>query len=225
MGNGFSADGQRTATVNGTSSSPSFEIHNSTSLLSFFHPVENFLGQEDEELETADTVIVTTGASAKKVGIERNKPLAVIGDDTSQTTAPTSTSSSVRNELCASKIMAKRPMNSPKNTILWNTIATECQETPVQIGAGKDLVVNGLFYAPGHEPATATFPHPTPDRSRRISVRGVFAAGDVQDKRCRQAITSARSGCMAALEAERSIAESEEKEMMGSRERAGGREN
>lgn len=131
-----------------------------------------------------------------------------------------------RNELRASKIMAKRLMNHPKVSILWNTVAVECQGDGdllnnlrirnVVTGEEKDLAVNGLFYAIGHEPATAlvrgqlqcdpegyiiTVPGTT-----QTSVSGVFAAGDVQDKRYRQAITSAGSGCMAALEAERMIA-------------------
>ncbi|KAJ7081558.1 thioredoxin reductase [Mycena belliarum] len=85
------------------------------------------------------------------------------------------------------------------------------------------LPVNGLFAkveTTGHEPATAlvrgqlqtdvdgyiiTVPGTT-----QTSVKGVFAAGDVQDKRYRQAITSAGTGCMAALEAERLISEEEE---------------
>lgn len=135
-----------------------------------------------------------------------------------------------RGELRASKIMAKRLMNHPKVTILWNTVAVECQGDGdllnnlriknIVTGEEKDLPVNGLFYAIGHEPATAlvrgqlqTDPDGyivTVPGTTQTSVKGVFAAGDVQDKRYRQAITSAGSGCMAALEAERLIAEEEE---------------
>lgn len=126
--------------------------------------------------------------------------------------------------------MAKRLMNHPKVTILWNTVATEClgdgdllsglRIRNVVTGEEKDLAVNGLFYAIGHEPATAlvrdqmqTDPDGyiiTVPGTTQTSIKGVFAAGDVQDKRYRQAITSAGSGCMAALEAERLIAEEEE---------------
>lgn len=87
-------------------------------------------------------------------------------------------------------------------------------------GEDKDLPVNGLFYAVGHEPATALVRSQlqtdedgyivTVPGTAQTSVRGVFAAGDVQDKRYRQAITSAGSGCMAALEVERLLAEEED---------------
>jgi thioredoxin reductase (NADPH) len=106
-------------------------------------------------------------------------------------------------------------------------------------GQESDLPVNGLFYAigthpeldimhvlilsdpmAGHEPATAIVRDQlqtdadgyivTVPGTTQTSVRGVFAAGDVQDKRYRQAITSAGSGCMAALEVEKLIAEEEE---------------
>lgn len=114
--------------------------------------------------------------------------------------------------------------------MLWNTVATEClgdgdllkslRIKNTVTGKEEDLQVNGLFYAIGHEPATSivrgqlqtdadgyiiTVPGTT-----QTSVKGVFAAGDVQDKRYRQAITSAGSGCMAALESERLLAEEEE---------------
>ena len=128
-----------------------------------------------------------------------------------------------RGELRASKIMAKRLLSHPKITILWNTVAVECQGDGdllnnlrirnVLTGEEKDLPVNGLFDAIGHEPATQlvrgqlkTDPDGyivTVPGTTQTSVKGVFAAGDVQDKRYRQAITSAGSGCMSALEAER----------------------
>ncbi|KAJ7610320.1 thioredoxin reductase [Mycena polygramma] len=217
--------------------------------------------QEDEEPETADTVIIATGASAKRMGLNgeetywqsgisacavcdgavpifRNKPLAVIGGGDSaaeEATYLTKYGSHVyvlvrRGELRASKIMQKRLMNNPKITVLWNTVATEClgdgdllQNLRIKnVGTGEEttLAVNGLFYAIGHEPATdlvrsqlQTDPDGyiiTVPGTTQTSVKGVFAAGDVQDKRYRQAITSAASGCMAALEAERLIAEEEE---------------
>ncbi|KDR82439.1 hypothetical protein GALMADRAFT_237764 [Galerina marginata CBS 339.88] len=217
--------------------------------------------QEDSEPETADTIIIATGASAKRMGLKgedqywqsgisacavcdgavpifRNKPLAVIGGGDSaaeEATYLTKYGSHVyvlvrRGELRASKIMAKRLQNNPKITVLWNTVATECQGDGdllnnlriknVLTNEEKDLQVSGLFYAIGHEPATSlvrsqlqTDPDGyiiTVPGTTQTSVKGVFAAGDVQDKRYRQAITSAGSGCMAALEAEKLIAEEEE---------------
>jgi len=216
---------------------------------------------EDKEAETADAIIIATGASAKRLGLKgeelywqsgisacavcdgavpifRNKPLAVIGGGDSaaeEATYLTKYGSHVyvlvrRDELRASKIMAKRLMSNDKITVLWNTVATECcgdgdllqslRLKNIQTNEERQLLVNGLFYAIGHEPAThlvrgqlhmdedgyiVTVPGTT-----MTSVTGVFAAGDVQDKRYRQAITSAGSGCMAALEAERLLAEEEE---------------
>jgi len=218
-------------------------------------------GQEDQEPETTDSVIIATGASAKRMGLKgedtywqsgisacavcdgavpifRNKALAVIGGGDSaaeEATYLTKYGSHVyvlvrRGELRASKIMAKRLMNNPKITILWNTVAVECQGDGdllnnlrirnVLSGEEKDLPVSGLFYAIGHEPATAIVRNQlqvdadgyilTVPGTTQTSVKGVFAAGDVQDKRYRQAITSAGSGCMAALEAEKMLAEEEE---------------
>jgi thioredoxin reductase (NADPH) len=134
-----------------------------------------------------------------------------------------------RHELRASKIMAKRLTSHPKVTVMWNTVATECKGDgellnglalkDTKTGATSELAVNGLFYAIGHEPATALIKGQlatdedgyivTVPGTAQTSVQGVFAAGDVQDKKYRQAITSAGSGCMAALEAERLLAEEE----------------
>ncbi|CAE6459721.1 unnamed protein product [Rhizoctonia solani] len=218
-------------------------------------------GTEDGEPETADTIIIATGASAKRmnlpgedtywqsgisacavcdgaVPIFRNKPLAVIGGGDSaaeEATYLTKYASHVyvlvrRDELRASKIMAKRLLAHPKVTVLWNTVAVECKGDgdllnslrlkDTKTGEEKDLQVNGLFYAIGHEPATTLVRDQletdadgyilTKAGTAETSIKGVFAAGDVQDKRYRQAITSAGSGCMAALEAERLLAEEEE---------------
>jgi thioredoxin reductase (NADPH) len=82
------------------------------------------------------------------------------------------------------------------------------------------LQVNGLFYAIGHDPATVLVRSQvetdaqgyiiTVPGTTQTSVHGVFAAGDVQDKRYRQAITSAGSGCMAALDVEKFLSEEED---------------
>lgn len=216
--------------------------------------------EEDADFETADTIIIATGASAKRlnlpgeetywqsgisacavcdgaVPIFRNKPLAVIGGGDSaaeEATYLTKYGSHVyvlvrKGELRASKIMAKRLTSHPKVTVLWNTVATECQGDGdllqslaiknVKTGETSTLDVNGLFYAIGHEPATALVREQvhtdadgyivTVPGTAQTSIKGVFAAGDVQDKKYRQAITSAGSGCMAALEAERLISEEE----------------
>jgi len=215
---------------------------------------------DDSEPNTADAIIIATGASAKRMGLKgedvywqsgisacavcdgavpifRNKPLAVIGGGDSaaeEATYLTKYGSHVyvlvrRGELKASKIMAKRLQNHPKITVLWHTVATECQGDGdllnnlriknLQTGEEKDLPVRGLFYAIGHEPATALFRSQlqtdadgyivTVPGTTQTSVKGVFAAGDVQDKRYRQAITSAGSGCMAALEVEKLLSEEE----------------
>jgi len=221
-------------------------------------------GQEKpEEVETADTVIMATGASAKRmnlpgediywqsgisacavcdgaVPIFKQKPLAVIGGGDSAAEEAiylTKYGSHVfvlvrRDELRASKIMAKRLLSHPKVTVMWNTVALETKGDGdllqslriknIKTGEEGELAVNGLFYAIGHVPATELVKGQvatdaegyivTVPGTAQTSVKGMFAAGDVQDKMYRQAITSAGSGCMAALEAERLLAEEEELE-------------
>lgn len=171
------------------------------------------------------------------VPIFRNKPLVVIGGGDSaceEATYLTKYGSHVyvlvrRDELRASRIMAKRLLSHPKVTVLFNTVATEAKgdgelltairTKSTTTGEEKDLEANGLFYAIGHIPATSVVKGQvdldedgyviTKPGTSQTSVLGVFAAGDVQDKKYRQAITSAGTGCIAALEAERLLAEEE----------------
>ncbi|KAK5239461.1 thioredoxin-disulfide reductase, partial [Cryomyces antarcticus] len=87
----------------------------------------------------------------------------------------------------------------------------------VKTGKEEEIEANGLFYAVGHQPATQLFKDQlkmdsegyiiTTPGTTETSVEGIFAAGDVQDKKYRQAVTSAGSGCMAALEAEKWLVE------------------
>ena len=138
-----------------------------------------------------------------------------------------------RDQLRASKTMAKRLLAHPKVTVRFNTVATQVlgEAGPrglmtgltlknVQTGSSETFNANGLFYAVGHDPATQMFKTQintddegyilTQPGTSYTNIEGVFAAGDVQDKRYRQAITSAGSGCVAALEAEKFLAEMED---------------
>ncbi|XP_057469603.1 thioredoxin reductase NTRB-like [Actinidia eriantha] len=169
--------------------------------------------------------------------IFRNKPLAVIGGGDSameEANFLTKFGSKVyilhrRNEFRASKIMRNRAMSNPKIEVLWNSVAVEAygeqgkgvlgglKVKNVVSGEVSDLKVSGLFFAIGHEPATKFLEGQleldsdgyvvTKPGTTQTSVRGVFAAGDVQDKKYRQAITAAGTGCMAALDAEHYLQE------------------
>jgi thioredoxin reductase (NADPH) len=127
-----------------------------------------------------------------------------------------------RDSFRASKLMAQRVLSHPKVRVIWNTRVDEVlgyeavsglRLVDTVTGERSQLEIGGLFVAIGHEPNTGFLkgqleltPHGyvkvTPWRTE-TSVPGVFAAGDVIDDYYRQAITSAGTGCMAALEAER----------------------
>jgi len=127
-----------------------------------------------------------------------------------------------RKELRASKIMQDRAFSNPKIDFRWNTVVEHVhgdgrvegiEVRDVETGATEKLPITGLFVAIGHDPNTKLFVGQldldaagyilTQSPSTQTSVRGVFAAGDVQDHVYRQAITAAGTGCAAALDAER----------------------
>ena len=131
-----------------------------------------------------------------------------------------------RDELRASKIMQERAFKNPKIEFRWNAVITgvlgDTKVSGVALrdtvtGEESELGVTGLFVAIGHEPNSSLFKGQlelgangyvrTFDGTTRTSVDGVFAAGDVQDDYYRQAITSAGSGCMASIDAERWLEE------------------
>ena len=135
-----------------------------------------------------------------------------------------------RDELRASKVMQQRAFNHPKIEILWNSVVDEVQGDEKQVNNLKikstkddsitDLAVGGMFVAIGHTPNTAFLDGAVETNDKgyiqwqkpfrtNTNVAGVFAAGDVADDYYRQAITSAGTGCMAALDAERYLAEIE----------------
>lgn len=133
-----------------------------------------------------------------------------------------------RDELRADKVNQSRLFANPKIEIIWNAAVDEVRGTDQPLGvtgvrlrdtvthAHRELAIDGLFVAIGHDPATSLFKGQlrmddegyivTAPDSTATSVPGVFAAGDVKDKTFRQAVTAAGMGCMAALEAERWLA-------------------
>ena len=134
-----------------------------------------------------------------------------------------------RGSLRAERILQARLFSHPKISVVWDSIVAEIESTgtpatvsgvrliDTRTGNGSNLAVDGVFVAIGHTPNTGVFAGKleldsdgyivTAPGTTRTSVPGVFAAGDVQDKIWRQAVTAAGTGCMAALEAERWVAE------------------
>jgi len=225
--------------------------------------VRPFRVYTDTKQVDADTVIIATGAVAKRLDfpgggegedgfwnkgisacavcdgaapIFRNRPLAVIGGGDSameEANFLTKYGSKVyiihrRDAFRASKIMQKRALDNPKIEVIWNAEVLKASGNERGLLSGLDLrntvtgevsvlEVFGLFFAIGHEPATKFLEGQleldsdgyivTKPGTTQTSIPGVFAAGDVQDKKWRQAITAAGTGCMAALEAEHFLQE------------------
>ena len=208
---------------------------------------------EEREFKT-NTIIIATGATAKRLGLPsehefwsrgisacaicdgatpifHGAELAVVGGGDSAaeeaiylTKYGSQVNLLVRGEkLRASKAMQNRVLSNPKIQVHWNTEAMDIfgnenhmdgvKLRNIKTGEESKLHVKGLFYAIGHNPNTSLFKGQlelddvgyvvTKHGSPETSVEGVFAAGDVQDREYRQAITAAGSGCMAAMLAER----------------------
>jgi thioredoxin reductase (NADPH) len=133
-----------------------------------------------------------------------------------------------RDEFRASKIMQRRVFDHDKIDVQWNTTVEEVlgdnkvtglRLRDAQTGEEREVATDGLFMAIGHKPNTDIFAGQVdlneagyiqqPGPGTMTSVAGVFAAGDVADFTYRQAVTAAGSGCMAAIDAERWLAERE----------------
>jgi thioredoxin reductase (NADPH) len=136
-----------------------------------------------------------------------------------------------RDTLRAERIMQERMFANPKIEVIWDSVVEEvlgAGDPPgvtgvrirnVKTGDTRDLAVDGLFVAIGHDPATQLFKGKlqldnegyiiTQPDSTATAIPGVFAAGDVKDKVFRQAVTAAGMGCMAALEADKFLVKNE----------------
>ncbi len=219
------------------------------------HPFEVTI--DEEKVVKAKSVIISTGAAAKWLGLESEKRLngkgvsacavcdgffykgqevAIVGGGDSaceEATYLANLCSKVhmivrRDELRASKIMQKRVKNAKNIEIHWNNkpdeVLGEDSVEGVRVvhsktGEKSVIPVTGFFVAIGHKPNTDIFKDYlkmdetgyiiTQSGSTKTNIHGVFAAGDAQDKDYRQAITAAGTGCMAALDAERWLAEKE----------------
>ncbi len=207
----------------------------------------------------AHTIIISTGASAKRLGLESEKKLyghgvsacatcdgfffkgknviVVGGGDSAMEESLFLTRFAEKvfivcrkDAFRASKIMQDRVMKHPKIEVIWNSAIDEILGVDIGKVTGvrlkdtvtsvlREMPIDGVFAAIGHEPNVSLFTGvievdekgylKTVPGTTRTNIPGVFASGDVQDFKFRQAITAAGSGCMAALEAEKYIAELE----------------
>jgi thioredoxin reductase (NADPH) len=135
-----------------------------------------------------------------------------------------------RDALRASRIMQDRAMANPKIRFAWDSEVVAVQGSDrvsglrlrnVRTGEESNLPVTGIFVAIGHDPRSELFSGQLPvdddgyllvdHPSSRTAIDGVFAAGDVVDRIYRQAVTAAGTGCAAAIDAERWLAEHKDK--------------
>ncbi|NCI50181.1 thioredoxin-disulfide reductase [Sediminibacterium roseum] len=206
---------------------------------------------DEEKLIEADAVIISTGASAKWLGLPseerlngfgvsacavcdgfffRGKEVAIVGaGDTAAEEAIylsklcTTVHMFIRKDkMRASKVMQDRVLATPNIKVYWNSdteeILGEKKVEAVRIRNNQtqeatEIPISGFFVAIGHQPNSDIFKGYinmdetgyilTEPGTSKTNLEGVFAAGDVQDKNYRQAVTAAGSGCMAALDAER----------------------
>lgn len=220
--------------------------------------------QDAAEISTlikAETLIISTGASAKWLGIPGEEPapkglggngvsacatcdgfffrgkevVVAGGGDTAmeEATFLTRFASKVtivhrRDSFRASRIMQERALANEKIDVLWNTEIREIVGTKEEGVTGiriynrqteeeSQLPTQGVFIAIGHKPNTELFKDwltlnevgyiQTEGRTMKTNIEGVFACGDAQDHYYRQAVTAAGTGCMAAIDAERFLAE------------------
>jgi len=215
------------------------------------------LGDSGDRYE-ADALIISTGATAKWLGIPteetfrgggvsacatcdgfffRGKEVVVVGGGNTAVEealylthhAAKVTLVHRRDSFRAEKILQDRLFKNPKVSVLWDTtleeVTGEVKPAPlvqgvrlrnVKTGAESEMATDGVFIAIGHSPNTELFKGKlamdgegyliTRPDSTATDIEGVYAAGDVQDKIFRQAVTAAGTGCMAALEAEKWLA-------------------
>lgn len=210
---------------------------------------------DNEKEITANTVIISTGATAKYLGLPseqrlrgggvsacavcdgffyKGQDVAIVGGgDTAAEEATylanicNKVTMLVRKDsMRASKAMQHRVTSTPNIDLRYNTEIDEVLGDQVveglrmvnnQTGQKEEIAITGLFIAIGHKPNTDIFKGQldmddagyliTQGKSTKTNIPGVFASGDVQDKEYRQAVTAAGTGCMAALDAERYLAE------------------
>lgn len=219
----------------------------------FTGPVHKVWVDEKTEIH-CDTVIISTGASAKWLGIpseqklngsgvsacavcdgffHKGKDVAIVGGGDTAAEEATYLAKFcnkvymiVRSELRASKAMQHRVNSMPNIEVLLHTETDEIlgEQTVEAVrvknrkdGTTREMSISGFFIAIGHTPNTDIFKRwinlddqgyiQTIPGTSKTNVPGVFAAGDAQDKHYRQAVTAAGSGCMAALDAERYLAD------------------